>query len=163
MKPVIKIENTIEGRAGGILFGSSVSLSLDGMIVAIGAYENVRVFSYTLSTNSQDILGSPIVGVAWDFFGKSISLLSDEIIVTIGAACNNNNGSNSGYARVFFYTSSTNTWDILGSLMLGTVVYDWFGSSISLLLDGMVVTIRAYRNDNNGKDSGHTCIFPAKI
>ena len=65
--------NTLVGAAGGDYFGESVSLSSNGMIVAIGANENdyngsesghVGVFSYTLSTNICDLLGSPIVGAA---------------------------------------------------------------------------------------------------
>ena len=88
------------------------------MIVAIAALYNkdngyksshVKVFSYTSSTNTWDILGSPIVGVALDDrFRLSVSLLSDGIIVAIVAVYNGDNGFWSGHMRVFFYASSTN-------------------------------------------------------
>ena len=139
------------------------------MIVAIGAYGNklysghVRVFSYTLSTNTWDLLGLPIVGAAeGDWFGESVSLSSNGMIVAIEAEYNNDNGSDSGYVRVFSYTLSTNTWDLLGSPIVGASTGYNFGASVSLSSNGMIVAIRYTGNDDNGS-SGHTRVFPPAI
>ena len=85
----------IAGAAADDAFGKSVSLSSDGMIVAIGATRNddngtlsghARLFSYASSTNIWDLLGSPIVGVeSNNHFGCSISLSSNGMIVAIKA------------------------------------------------------------------------------
>ena len=65
------------------------------------------------------------------------------MIVAIGAYENDNIGIDSGHMRVFFYTSSTNKWDILGSPIVGAAAGDYFGNSVSLSSDRIIVVIRA--------------------
>ena len=91
--------------------GSSVSLSSDGSVVAIGAPCNqdagrnaghVRVYKNQSGTWTQ--VGQDIDGdVTGGWYGSSVSLSSDGSIVAIGAP--ENNGSNSlvdaGHVRVF--------------------------------------------------------------
>ena len=74
--------------------GTSVSLSADGKIVAIGASSNDgngnnsghgRMFKYDGSAWSQ--IGDDIDGKsAWDLFGQSVSLLGDGLTVAFGAS-----------------------------------------------------------------------------
>ena len=90
----------INGEAASDQSGYSVSLSSDGTIVAIGAWQNdgtgsnaghVRVYDYIGGRWRK--LGSDIDGeVANDFSGYSVSLSSDGTIVAIGAYFNNGRG-----------------------------------------------------------------------
>lgn len=95
----------INGEAAGDQFGRSVSLSSNGNIVAIGASENnlsghARIFEYVAGTWRQR--GDDIDGeLAYDRFGRSISLSADGSIVAIGADGNDANGDFSGHVRVF--------------------------------------------------------------
>jgi hypothetical protein len=155
----------IDGEAADDYSGSSVSLSSDGTIVAIGAIYNdgngsnsghVRVYQYASSTWSQ--LGSDIDGeAADDYLGWSVSLSSDGTIVAIGATNNDGNGSNSGHVRVYQYASST--WSQLGSDIDGEAAGDYSGFSVSLSGNGSTVAIGAPYNDGNGTNAGHVRIY----
>lgn len=96
-------------------FGSSVSLSSDGSIVAIGATGNDNNNSYIgyvrLYENLNNIwtqVGSDIDGEATsDFSGSAVSLSSDGSIVAIGAIFNDGNGINSGHVRIYDFNPGT--------------------------------------------------------
>src|SRR5690606_33939506 len=95
-----QIGSSIEGEASNDQSGSSISLSLDGSIVAIAAIGNdgngsnsghVRVYENQGGAWIQ--IGSDINGEsAGDEFGNSISLSSNGSIVAIGAVSNDGNG-----------------------------------------------------------------------
>jgi uncharacterized repeat protein (TIGR02543 family)/LPXTG-motif cell wall-anchored protein len=98
--------NDIVGEAEGDYSGWSVSLSSDGSIVAIGAYDNgdgsghVRLYEWDGSAWQQK--GSDIDGEAEnDRSGYAVSLSSDGSIVAIGAQLNDDNGESSGHVRVY--------------------------------------------------------------
>ena len=61
--------------------------------------------------------------------------------------------------RVFFYTSSTNIWDLLGSPIVGAAAGDLFRASVSLSSDGIIVASGAKYNRDNGVHSGHVRVF----
>jgi len=155
----------IDGEAASDYSGTSVSLSSDGTIVAIGGWRNagngsssghVRVYEYTNNTWAQ--LGSDIDGeAASDYSGISVSLSSDGTIVAIGAYGNDGNGIDSGHVRVYEYTN--NTWTQLGSDIDGEAAGDNLGRSVSLSSDGTIVAIGGWRNDGTGIDSGHVRIY----
>ncbi len=109
----------IDGEAAGDISGSSLSLSSDGNIVAIGAPNNygdapdsghVRVYRWQETTWVQ--LGDDINGeVALDRSSAwSISLSSDGSRVAIGSVYNDgdsaNVNDNRGHVRVFFNASA---------------------------------------------------------
>ena len=91
-----QIGGDIDGEAASDYSGTSVSLSSDGTIVAIGAVGNdgngpssghVRVYQNISGTWTQ--LGGDIDGeAAGDYSGTSVSLSSDGTIVAIGAVGN---------------------------------------------------------------------------
>ena len=99
----------IDGEATDDQSGTSVSLSGDGSIVAIGARFNdgngsnsghVRVFHLVDSAWAK--LGQDIDGkAAFDKSGTSVSLSSDGSTIAIGASYNDGNGGNSGHVRVY--------------------------------------------------------------
>jgi Flp pilus assembly pilin Flp len=105
----IQIGQDIDGEASDDRLGSSISLSSDGSIIAIGAPENndngnvaghVRVYMNISGTWHQ--VGEDIDGEgAGDFSGFNVNLSSNGSTVAIGAYRNNGNGTNSGHTRVY--------------------------------------------------------------
>ena len=105
----LQIGHDIDGEAAYDYSGSSVSLSSDGSIVAIGAKENdgngtesghVRIYQNISGTWTQ--IGDDIDGeAARDYSGSSVSLSSDGSVVAIGAYGNDGNGSDSGHVRIY--------------------------------------------------------------
>ena len=160
-----KLGSDIEGEAANDYLGSSVSLSSDGKIVAIGAILNdgngndsghVRVYNYNGTSWSQ--LGEDIDGEASnDHFGFSVSLSSSGKTLAVGGYYNDGNGSDSGHVRIYNYNE--NVWSQLGSDIDGEAANDYSGSSVSLSSDGTTLAIGAYGNDGNGTDSGHVRIY----
>jgi len=104
-----QIGSNIVGEAAGDRSGDNLSLSSDGRILAIGAYQNdgngsssghVRIFKNVSGTWIK--IGSDIDGeAANDYSGYSVSLSSNGSILAIGAYLNDGNGANSGHVRVY--------------------------------------------------------------
>ena len=100
----IQLGSDIDGEALGDGSGSRVSLSSDGLTVAIGATNNdgngqssghVRIYTWSGGTWNQ--LGADIDGeAAYDHSGIGLALSSDGRTVAIGAYDNDGNGSSSG-------------------------------------------------------------------
>ena len=101
------------GKPFLIKTGTSVALSADGSIVAIGATLNdgqaginsghVRVYEYNGSSWKQK--GPDIDGEAeGDESGYSVSMSADGSIVAIGARFNDASGDSSGHVRVYKFT-----------------------------------------------------------
>ena len=158
----------IDGEAADDQSGTSVSLSSDGTIVAIGAASNdgingsnsghVRVYEWNGTNWFQRV--SDIDGeAALDKSGYSVSLSSDGTIVAIGAYLNDGNGTNSGLVRVYEWDSGSNSWDQKGIDLDGDAAGDLSGKSVSLSSDGTIVAIGAQRNDGNGSYAGHVRVF----
>ena len=151
----------IEGAAANDNFGSSVSLSSDGTIVAIGAvynsttgYDSGQVRVYKYSNDSWSQLGGDIDGEAdGDQSGYSVSLSSDGTIVAIGALYN----KPSGQVRVYEYSNSS--WSQLGGDIDGEAAGDQSGYSVSLSSDGTIVAIGALYNSTTGYDSGQVRVY----
>ena len=146
----------IDGEAAYDTFGTSVSLSSDGLTVAIGAPNNdaggtnaghVRIYHYDGAAWTQ--VGLDIDGeAAGDNFGKSVSLSSDGTIVAIGALKNDGGGSNAGHVRIYRYDGTA--WTQLGGDIDGEAAADQSGNSVSLSSDGTTVAIGAYYNGIRG-------------
>ena len=159
-----KVGGDIDGESSYDNSGSSVSLSSDGSIVAIGAPNNIangysgHVRIYKNVNNIWTQVGSDIDGEAnGDDSGKSVSLSSDGSIVAIGAPDNDGNGNNSGHVRI--YQNINNTWNKVIEDIDGEASGDQSGYSVSLSSDGTIVSIGAPNNDGNGGDSGHVRVY----
>jgi hypothetical protein len=122
-----RLGGDIDGEAADDRSGTSVSLSADGTVVAIGANRNddngtssghVRVYKYypnklTAVTDQTDAsfgpvgwtrLGQDIDGEAdGDRSGIAVSLSADGTVVAIGADRNAGNGTEFGHVRVYKY------------------------------------------------------------
>ena len=160
----VQIGSDIDGEVGDLI--SSVSLSSNGGIVAIGAPRNgdngyrsgqVRVYENLLGVWTQ--IGSDINGEeSEDQSGSSISLSSDGSIVAIGAIYNDGAGSESGHVRI--YKNISGVWTQIGSDIDAEVNFSWLGFSISLSSNGSIVAIGAPRiNGGNGNNSGQVRVY----
>ncbi|MGM0520245.1 MAG: LamG-like jellyroll fold domain-containing protein, partial [Campylobacterota bacterium] len=142
--------------------GTSISLSRDGKVIAIGAPKNnnssghVRIYNYNGSSWNQ--LGADIDGMAEnDRSGSSVSLSGDGMIVAIGAYLNSNLAPYAGHTRVFKYDGSS--WNQLGTDINGKIEHDQSGYSVSLSDDGKTVAIGAMYNDEIAFASGKAKIY----
>jgi hypothetical protein len=155
----------IEGEATEDWCGGSVSISANGLIVAIGAIGNdgngqlsghVRIFEWNGNAWTQK--GTDIDGEAdYDRSGGAVSINADGSIVAIGADQNNGNGSLRGHVRVFEWNG--NAWMQKGADIDGEADYDLSGGALSINATGLIVAIGAITNDGNGSQSGHVRIF----
>lgn len=160
-----QIGDDINGAAALDFFGKSVSLSMDGSILAVGANPiadsdpspaYVRIYQNIDGAWSQ--IGSDINGDSGDDqFGFSLSLSSDGNIVAVGARLNDANGLLSGHVRI--YENLNGIWTQIGSDIDGENQFDQSGYSVSLSSDGSIVAIGAPGNSANGFGSGHVRIY----
>ena len=104
----------IDGEAAYDNSGYSVSLSSDGTTFAIGVSANdgangsasghVRIYAWNGATSAWEQQGADIDGeAAGDQSGYSVSLSSDGNTVAIGAYLNDDNGTNSGHVRIYWW------------------------------------------------------------
>ena len=161
----------IDGEAAGDQSGTSVSLSADGTIVAIGAPHNsdngsnrgqVRLYKWDTTTSSWGQLGQDINGeYAGDQSGTSVSLSADGTKVAIGAPGNApGNVSFKGHTRVYEWDFVFLTWRKLGQDIDGEAMFDESGISVSLSADGTKVAIGApYNYSGNGIKTGHARVY----
>jgi hypothetical protein len=160
-----QVGSDIDGEAASDNSGQSVSLSADGLTVAIGSpisdgngsdSGHVRIYKWYGTSWIQ--IGSDIDGeAANDNSGISVSLSNDGTTVAIGASRNDGNGSNSGHVRIYKWYGTS--WIQIGSDIDGADASDNSGLSVSLSSDGTTVAISAPNNDGNGSDSGHVRIY----
>ena len=160
-----QIGQDIDGEATEDYSGSSVNLSDDGKVVAIGAQGNdgsgtnaghVRVYQNIAGTWRQ--VGQDINGeAAYDWSGLDVSLSGNGKVVAIGVRVNDGSGNFAGHVRV--YQNIAGTWSQIGQDIDGEAAHDYSGSSVSLSGDGTVVAIGAPYNDGSGPDAGHVRVF----
>merc|ERR1712176_1117539 len=122
-----QVGDAIQGAVSEDKFGYSVSISADGMTVAVGAIYNgdngyaigyVRVFTYSSTTNKWNLLGDTLVGASSnDVFGYSVATSADGMTVAVGAPHFIVDGESGGSVRIFAYSSTKNTWNPLGDTL----------------------------------------------
>ena len=156
-------------------FGSSVALSSNGSVLAVGAvrWDNVNnqgaVYIYDWSGSSWNLRGSVLTapedganGIdssANDDFGSSVALSSDGSVLAVGARWWDADGTiNNDQGAVYLYDKSDDTWTLRGSSVLTSsdaYEYDNFGSSVALSSDGSVLAVGSPQWDgvNNDKSS----------
>lgn len=155
----------IIGEVSGDSSGFDVSLSADGLTVAIGAHENngnginsghVRVYQFNSGNWFQ--IGNDIDGEASsDFSGFSISLNANGDIVAIGAYGNDANGISSGQARV--YKNNSGSWEQIGNDIDGENFGDTLGRCVAISDDGTTLACGVWASDVNGNASGQVLIY----
>jgi hypothetical protein len=139
----------IKGAHDGDYSGKSVSLSSDGLTVAIGApfYEKkingmyvqcgtTRIYKWD-DTNADWKLSWQIDGLTnYEGSGWSVSLSSNGLTVAIGAPIWGN-----GVTRVYQYQLTNDTWTLMGSVIPGVMVNGASGYSVSLYSNDLITMV----------------------
>lgn len=155
-----QLGQTIDGKEQDDQFGYSVSLSSDGLTMAVGSpfYDDdgnsvdtglVQVFRFFNDTWVQ--LGENIIGYNSNALsGWSIAMSSNGEVLAIGSQSNNgiDTGRDTGHVRVFEFVNDQ--WSQLGDNFKGDGPSDLFGYDVSLSGDGKMLAI----GGPNGGGSG---------
>lgn len=109
-----------------VSFGSSIAMSADGTVLAVGAYGSNLVYTYVYNptTGAWDPRDSALAGSG--AFGKTVALSSDGSIMAVGAPDYDNQTG-----RVSIFQWSNGAWSAPATLD-GTGANDAFGTSVSL-------------------------------
>ena len=152
-------------------FGKSVDI--DGDVAAVGAYSAMDAYGLNYGAVyvfERDHLGIDnwgqfkkiqafTEGAAGDNFGWSVRV--SENLVLVGAPYDDDNGSSSGSAYIFdrYYDGSDNWgYDRVKKLLASDgAASDYFGYSVDI--SGGIAVVAAYRDDDNGTDSGSVYIY----
>jgi len=165
---------TADDGAAGDNFGYSVSIDSDTMVVGAWFDDNEKgsssgsAYVFTRDTAGDLTSGWTQVakltaddGAVEDYFGSSVSI--DGNTVVVGANGDDDNESSSGSAYVFTRTTAgdlASGWTQVAKLTAGDgAVNDYFGVSASI--DGDTVVIGAHGDDDDvkGDDSGSAYVF----
>lgn len=141
--------NMIEGQAGGDKAGTSVDISNNGDIIAVGAYLNdnsfgdsagqVRIFEYDSIENEWNQLGNTLNGESSsDGFGASLALSGDGSTIGVGGPLSN--VYYEGSVRVF-HLSANKRWTQFGGNIYGTERNGNFGNQVALSSNGNIIGI----------------------
>ena len=144
------------------LLGTSVALSADGNIIAIGSLGHdrdlkdvgrVKVYKYIWSTDTWEKHGNWIFGQrSNEKFGFDVALSSDGSTL---AASNSGQGMKTA-TSVYMFNEATAKWKETGDRIEEG---GGGGVSISLSDNGKVLAIGYRQSKTNGVDSGHVRIF----
>jgi len=154
----------IDGEPGDQA-GQYVSLSANGMIVAIGepicdvngsASGQVRVFE--LLNGAWVQIGNSINGDSFSWQTGAVSLSDDGSILAVGARGGEapNTGLFTGVVRI--YENIAGNWVQIGSDIYGFGAQDIFGRSVSISADGTIVAVGA-PGDITNNDTGYVSVF----
>lgn len=162
----------IDGEANGDRSGESVSISANGMRVAIGAWTNdnngnenaghVRIYEDCGIEFGWVQLGGDIDGEGEnDRAGVSTALSRDGARVAIGAGNNDNDsGENAGHIRVYEYDTTTKDWRQIGQSINGEEAEDRSGRVVYMNEDGSIVAVGSPKHDVDGMcNAGHVRIY----
>lgn len=162
-----RLGNIIEGK-GGSGFGTSVSMSASGAVIAVGAPTEGRTrigFAaiYSFSDSRWRQVGDDIEGLTHgDHAGSAVSLSSDGVTILVGSAGANRLEGSSWSARIYDFMGED--WVMRGDrAFVGDS--ESFGTSsrpnFSAVLSGSAKTVAvgSARNDEAGIDAGKTNIY----
>jgi len=163
-----QLGDDIDGDAAYDQSGGSVSLSANGMTLAIGSPFNddngddsgcVNIFNWDNSTSNWINTGQSIHGEAGDWTGWSVDLSNNGKVIAIGAIFNRLDNDGSGIVRVYELEEDTMSWNQLGRGIDGEDANDASGASVAVSGDGRTLAIGAPGNSANGLSSGHVRVY----
>ncbi len=147
----------ILGDNKNVLIGYSLSLSAKGDVLAVGtksAYSAVYDWNgINWIQRGQNIVSDSISGC----FGYPVSLSSDGNIVAIGASCDSEKGKFAGKVRVYKWNEKS--WKQLGGDIEGEVGGYFFGESLVLSSDGLVVGVGSRSKEKDWKGTGRLKVY----
>ena len=154
--------SSLIGEAVGDYFGGSVSLSSDGLTLAVGAPENdgngtsaghVRVFTFSGGNWVQvtpDIDGAS----ANDLFGSAVALSGNGAVVAVGAPTDTNLSGDASAGQVTVFSHDGTSWVQRGARgqMEGVAFGDQAGrvNSVAISDDGSTVAVGTRTRDVPG-------------
>lgn len=139
-----QVGSDIDGEAENNYSGSSVAISDNGLIVAIGARGNnndtghVRIYEFNGSAWIQkglDIDGQSVN----DNAGWSVAISNDGLTVAIGERYNGDGGNGAGQVRIFEWGGSS--WTQVGTDIEGASAFELAGTSVAISGDGSIVSL----------------------
>ena len=147
---------------GGYFFGSSLSISGDGLTLAVGVGQEpaLYIFAKSGTTWSQQAKITGIVfGAAPDAgIGAPVSISSDGNTIIFGASREDTGATDAGAAYIF--TRSGTSWSQQAKIQASDKeANDYFGSSVSISSDGNTAIVGAHGEDTGGADAGAAYIF----
>ncbi len=138
-----------------------IFIAIGGGVVAVGARfdddngsDSGSVYLFNASTGAQIAKLLPDDGAADDGFGVSVAIAGG--LVAVGASGDDANGLISGSAYLFNASTGAQTAKLLPD---DGAAGELFGSSIAIA-DG-IVAVGAFRDDDNGPNSGSAYLFDA--
>jgi hypothetical protein len=149
--------------AAGHGFGWSVAISGDTIVVGAGIEVDAgAVYVFERDAGGADMWGEVTKltasdGAALDFFGCSVSISGDTVVV--GAPRHSAAAQFSGAAYVFGRDAGgSNTWGEVTKLTASDAESnDWFGGSVSI--SGSTTVVGAYQDDDAGYGAGSAYVF----
>ncbi len=161
----VPLGNFIYGQNAGDYTGMSLSLSADGLTVAIGSPQNdsngsnsgmVQVFKYDAGNWTQ--LGTNILGKNDDdYSGTTLSLSGDGTKLAIGAPYSDSNGIDAGVVRVFELVNGS--WIQSSIEIRGDGTNDWIGVNVKLNSDGTILAVSGTGIPTYGTSNGYVRIL----
>ena len=144
-------------------FGSSVAIFDETIVIGAPSDDDNgtnsgSAYIYTLGpggvwSEQQKLLAND--GAATDFFGGSVAIEGDTVIV--GAIWDDDNGTDSGSTYVFTRDAG-GVWNEVQKLTASDgAIEDSFGGSVAV--SNGIVLVSAYRDDDNAIDSGSVYVF----
>lgn len=149
-------------EASSVRFASSIAMSADGTIVAVGDmdYNGVGgVFVYQRNGNTWEpypSMGNNIITIASatdDDFGGNISMSSNGSMIAIGAP-----QTNSNRGTVYIYELNV-TWTQIGRIEGASGQTSQFGANVSLLPNGTHLVVGAPYYDDTFFNTGRVYFF----
>ncbi len=139
-----------------------VSVAIDNGIIAVGALMNEgandswsgAAYLFNAVSGAQIAKLLPADGAMEDFFGTSVGISNN--IVVVGSPWDDDNGSKSGSAYLFNATTGAQITKILPD---DGHTGDNFGHSVAI--DGGVIVVGAYHDDDQGSNCGSAYLFDA--
>ncbi|MBI2345084.1 hypothetical protein HYV10_03365 [Candidatus Dependentiae bacterium] len=147
----VQVGSSIDGETAGDSAGTSVALSSNGQMVAVGepgwnTTGRVRIFKFDGS--NWTLVGLAIDGESLlDSAGNSVTLSSDGQTVAIGEP-----GWNIATGRVRVYKFNGSNWIQVGNSINGENITDFAGFSVSLSANGKTIAFgEPYWENGSGK------------
>lgn len=152
---------TNPGGAAQDRFGTSVALSADGAVLAVGAPNNatsvgiVKVFDLSAGTYTHRGSFTAQLTGTFQFFGQSVALSADGLIIAVGKP---GATSNRGLIEIRVWNGSS--WVLRQSLQPADQANnDYFGYGVALSADGVVLCAGAYQWEGPTTDQGGVYTF----
>ena len=149
-----QIGQQLEGTFSSSEFGTSLSLSADGNLLAVGSPGDNKVRVFEKQINSWNQIGS-FSGQGSTSFGNVLVLSSDGKVLALGSGTANNS---TGLVRLYSKLVN-NTWQQLGQDIIGDNVGDGLGRAVSINNDGTIVAIGIPLSDSNASNSGKVRMY----